>query len=111
MSAAHTAGQLGEVIEIDSMEMAIDWPVIDERHECGSDHYPITLTSGDPDELKANADRVRLCWNAHDDLVKALQAARKKLDELHYQNSGRAAADIYAVMGILDAALAKAGSQ
>lgn len=68
-------------------------------------------------QAKADAEFIVRACNAYYkdqgtivDLVKALQAVRKKLDELHYQSSGRAAADIYAVMGDCDAALAKAGA-
>lgn len=98
-NAQHTPGQLGEIVEQGPYSLAIDWPETDERYECGSDHYPVTVTSGDPDELRANAERVRLCWNCHDDLLAALECARDIADQEGYDTS------------TYDAAIAKAKGQ
>jgi hypothetical protein len=62
----HTKGLLGPVVESGSFTLGIDWPESDERHECGSDHHFCEVMSGDPDELRANAERIRACWNACD---------------------------------------------
>mgnify|MGYP001474717901 CR=1 FL=1 len=41
------------------------------------DHPIIAEVSTEPEEYSANADRLALCWNAHDALVKALQNVLK----------------------------------
>ena len=44
----------------------------------------IALVQGNTEQSEANAARLALCWNTHDDLVEALEAAESHLDYCGY---------------------------
>lgn len=69
MEAKHTATPWGQIHEIDAFTLGIDYPDNDER-----DHYLCTVTCGDPDELRANAEFIYNACHAHDDLLNACKA-------------------------------------
>lgn len=70
---SHTPGPWGDLtIFANSLTIGIDWPEGDER-----DHYLCEVTSGDPDELEANARLIA----AAPDLLEHLKGMCKAMEK------------------------------